>query len=398
MIRISIPYLITVAAAALLLIIGHSVMTPGMIKFQNAPNEVAKAKVERVIEKAETNYDFLDDFDEENESVPLTPGSKIIFEAKVLDGTRKGQIIRAEQTFSPLLIDRSKEIEKGNKIILFNNEMGWFFGGYLRTNKLLGLGILFVFCVLLFGGKKGFNTIISLGFTCSAIFAVFIPSILSGKNIYLMSILVCVYTMIMVPLIVIGYNKKALASILGCVGGVITAGIIALVMDKLLFLTGIIDEHSRYLVNLPGDIQFNLRAIIFAGIIIGAMGAVMDVSISIASSLWEIKEKAENIKFKELLKSGITIGRDIMGTMADTLILAYIGCSLTVVILLSIYSSSLFGLFNSEMIAVEILQALAGSFGILFAMPLTALFSSFIYLGKPREDSGSFSQDQNRHQ
>ena len=398
MIRISIPYLITVAAAALLLIIGHSVMTPGMIKFQNAPNEVAKAKVERVIEKAETNYDFLDDFDEENESVPLTPGSKIIFEAKVLDGTRKGQIIRAEQTFSPLLIDRSKEIEKGNKIILFNNEMGWFFGGYLRTNKLLGLGILFVFCVLLFGGKKGFNTIISLGFTCSAIFAVFIPSILSGKNIYLMSILVCVYTMIMVPLIVIGYNKKALASILGCVGGVITAGIIALVMDKLLFLKGIIDEHSRYLVNLPGDIQFNLRAIIFAGIIIGAMGAVMDVSISIASSLWEIKEKAENIKFKELLKSGITIGRDIMGTMADTLILAYIGCSLTVVILLSIYSSSLFGLFNSEMIAVEILQALAGSFGILFAMPLTALFSSFIYLGKPREDSGSFSQDQNRHQ
>jgi len=395
MIRISIPYLITIAAAVLLLVVGHSIMTPGMIKFQNAVNEVVKAKVERVIEKVETNYDFLDDFDEEYETVPLTPGTKIIFEAKALDGARKGQTITAEQTFSPLLIDRSKEIEIGNKVVLFNNEMGWYFGGYLRTNKLLGLGIIFIFCVLLFGGKKGFNTIVSLSFTCSAIFAVFIPSILSGKNIYIMSILVCVYTMAMVPLIVIGYNKKALASILGCVGGVVVAGFIALVMDKLLFFTGIIDEHSRYLVNLPGDIQINLRAIIFAGIIIGAMGAVMDVSISIASSLWEIKEKAEKIKFKELLKSGITIGRDIMGTMADTLILAYIGCSLTVVILLSIYSSSLFGLFNSEMIAVEILQALAGSFGILFAMPLTALFCAFIYLGKPREDSGSVSQDQN---
>ncbi|MCL2210435.1 MAG: YibE/F family protein [Treponema sp.] len=395
MIRISIPYLITIAAAVALLIIGHNTMTPGMINFQNTPNEVAKAKVERVIEKIEANYDFLDDFDEEYETVPMTGGRKIIFEAKVLDGMRKGQTITAEQTFSPLLIDRSKEIEKGNKVILFHNEIGWFFGGYLRTNKLLGLGIIFIFCVLLFGGKKGFNTIVSLTFTCSAIFAVFIPAILSGKNIYIMSILVCVFTIIMVPLIVIGYNKKSLASILGCVAGVMVAGIIALVMDKLLFFTGITDEHSRYLVNLPGDIQLDLKAIIFAGIIIGAMGAVMDVSISISSSLWEIKEKAENIKFKELLKSGITIGRDIMGTMADTLILAYIGCSLTVVILLSIYSGSLFGLFNSEMIAVEILQALAGSFGILFAMPLTALFSAFIYLGKPRGDSGSVSQDQN---
>jgi len=396
MIRISIPYIITIAAAVALLIIGNGIMTPGMIKFQNNPNEVVKAKVEKVFEKVETNYDFLDDFDDEIETVPLSPGIKIMFEAKVLNGARKGQTITAEQTFSPILIDRSKEIEKGNKVILFNNEMGWFFGGYLRTNRLLGLGIIFIFCVLLFGGKKGFNTIVSLSFTCSAIFAVFIPSILSGKNIYLMSILICVYTMVMVPLIVIGYNKKSLASILGCVGGVMVAGIIALVMDKLLFFTGIIDEHSRYLVNLPGEIQINLRAVIFAGIIIGAMGAVMDVSISIASSLWEIKEKAKNINFRELLKSGITIGRDIMGTMADTLILAYIGCSLTIVILLSIYSSSLFGLFNSEMIASEILQALAGSFGILFAMPLTALFSSIIYLRKPNEDSGSISQDQNQ--
>jgi uncharacterized membrane protein len=186
--------------------------------------------------------------------------------------------------------------------------------------------------------------------------------------------------MITTPLIVMGYNKKSLAAILGCTGGVMIAGIIAIIMDKSLFLTGMVDEHSRYLVNLPGDLKLNLNAIIFAGIIIGAMGAVMDVSVSIASSLWEIKERARNITFKALFRSGINIGRDIMGTMADTLILAYIGSSLTVVILLSVFSGSLLDLFNSEMIAVEILQAIAGSFGILFAMPLTALFCSLIYL------------------
>jgi uncharacterized membrane protein len=152
-------------------------------------------------------------------------------------------------------------------------------------------------------------------------------------------------------------------------------------MSKVLFLTGIVDDNSWYLVNLPVDPPINLKAIIFAGIVIGAMGAVEDVATSIASSLWEIKEKVGNIKFETLFRSGLTIGRDIMGSMANTLIRAYIGSSLSVVLVLSIYSnSSLLRLLNMEMIVVEILQALIGSLGILFAMPLTAFFCSVFYL------------------
>jgi uncharacterized membrane protein len=106
----------------------------------------------------------------------------------------------------------------------------------------------------------------------------------------------------------------------------------------------------------------------------------MDVAMSISSSLWEIKEKAGRINFETLFRSGLTIGRDIMGTMANTLILAYIGSSLSVVLILSVYSNSLMNLFNMEMIVVEILQALAGSLGILFAMPLTAVICSAVFL------------------
>jgi uncharacterized membrane protein len=157
-------------------------------------------------------------------------------------------------------------------------------------------------------------------------------------------------------------------------------GIITVIMDKVLFLTGIVDENSRYLANLPLETSIDLRAIVFSGIIIGAMGAIMDVSMSISSSLWELKEKAGNITFEALFRSGLTIGRDIMGSMANTLILAYIGTSLSVVLILSVYSDSLVTLFNMEMITLEILQALAGSFGILLAMPLTAFFCATIYL------------------
>jgi uncharacterized membrane protein len=165
-------------------------------------------------------------------------------------------------------------------------------------------------------------------------------------------------------------------------------------MDRLLHLTGVVDENSRYLTNLPLDNPINLKAIIFAGIIIGAMGAVEDVATSIASSLWEIKEKAGKIKFDSLFRSGITIGRDIMGSMSNTLILAYIGSSLSVVLILSVFSGSLLALLNMEMIVVEILQALIGSLGILFSMPLTALVCSIIYLRDKKVEENQLTADQ----
>jgi uncharacterized membrane protein len=398
MIRISIPYLLTIIISVLLLVIGHNIAVAGMVNFnelmrRDISHETASARVQKIVERIERTepvfdfmgedfeYDYFNDDDYDFAGFfEMMPGDRIIFEAKVTRGPRRGEIITAEQSFSPLLLDRSKEVAKGDYVLLFNNNLGWYFNGYMRVNRLIALGVLFAILLLVFGGKKGFNTILSIGLTCAAIFAVFIPAVLSGKNIYVMSFLICAYIIITTPLIVMGYNKKSLAAVAGCAGGVIIAGITAFIMDKALYLTGIVDEHSRFLINLPGDIQLNLRAVIFAGIIIGAMGAIMDVSISLSSALWEIKEKAKTIKFRELLKSGINIGRDIMGTMADTLILAYIGSSLTIVLLLSVSSRSLFELFNFEMIAVEILQALAGSLGILFAMPLTALFCSLIYL------------------
>jgi len=391
--KIKITYLATVIASVLFLLIGHKIATDGLQIFQDTSHEIVRAKVQGVVERVQPPQDFFDDNDDYDEEDGLYDdfflmmmGERIIFEAKITNGKRKGEIVNVTQSLSGFSKqDKIKEVDRGNSVVIINVENEWYFNGYLRTNRLLGLGILFVLCVLLFGGRKGFNTILSLGMTCAAIFAVFLPAILSGKNIYAMSLIVCVYVIAMTLLIVIGFNKKSLASVIGCASGVFVTAIITLVMDKLLFLTGIVDEHSRYLTNLPIGASLNLRAIIFAGIIIGAMGAIMDVAISISSALWEIKEKAGNIKFETLFRSGLNIGRDIMGSMANTLILAYIGSTLSVVILISVYSNSLLGLFNSEMIVVEILQALAGSLGILFAMPLTAFFCSVIYLKEKKE-------------
>jgi len=314
----------------------------------------------------------------------MIQGERLVFEAEITRGARRGEIITATQSFGGFIEEGLREVRPGDSILLINFGEEWFFNGFFRTNRLLVLGLLFALCVLFFGRKKGFNTILSLGFTCAAVFAVFIPSILSGMNIYIMAVLVCVYTTVVTLLLVVGFNRKSFAAAVGCLSGIAATGIITLIMDRVLFLTGVVDEHSRFLMFLPIDGTINLRAIVFAGIIIGAMGAIMDVAMSISSSLWEIKEKARHIKFESLLKSGMNIGRDIFGTMANTLILAYIGTSLSVILILLVYTDSLLSLMNMEMIIVEILQALAGSFGILLTMPLTSFFCASFFLKDKR--------------
>ena len=380
-------YLLTVIVSVLLVFIGHRIAVQGLHIPRDFAHEIVRARVEGVVERTLPEI-YLDAFEEEGDSDNLLAmlGERLVFHAEIRDGVHKGRIVTAEQSLGNFLGvgDPLKEVTAGDRILLIHTGNRWFFLEHVRTNKLAGLAIIFALCILVLGGKKGFNTILSLSLTCAAVFAVFIPSILSGMNIYIMAALVCAYTTIMTLSIVIGFNKKSLAAAVGCLGGILVTGIITVIMNRILFLTGIVDEHSRFLATLQIGPAINLRAIIFAGIIIGAMGAIMDVAMSISSSLWEVKEEARNLRFETLFRSGLNIGRDIMGSMANTLILAYIGTSLSVVLVLGIYSSSLTELFNREMIVVEVLKALAGSFGILFAMPLTAFACATIYLRKEK--------------
>ena len=136
----------------------------------------------------------------------------------------------------------------------------------------------------------------------------------------------------------------------------------------------------------------DLKAIIFAAITLGALGAIMDVAMSIASSLYELRTEAKNPGFKMLMHSGMEIGKDMMGTMSNTLVLAYIGSSLATVLLLIAYNNSLIELLNKEMIVVEILQTLVGSLAILFTIPLTSFVASVLYM-RPSKANADISED-----
>jgi uncharacterized membrane protein len=163
---------------------------------------------------------------------------------------------------------------------------------------------------------------------------------------------------------------------------VVVIGLLTFVMERTLELSGVISEDSLDLLFLPARNPIDLRAIVFAGIIIGAVGAIMDIAMSIASSLWEMRVRAPGIGFKELLSSGINIGRDMMGTMVNTLVMAYIGSSLSIVLLLFVYTNSLTDLLNRESVIAELLQAIIGSIGILATMPFTAFICAVFYRRK----------------
>lgn len=374
--------IVAVIVSALLIFISYVyIVGDGTIFKGELDGEIIKAKVIRVTDVQTQNISGESEF------------VTVKFKAQALNSDLRGKTLDAVQEIDKSYAFSPRQVEQGDKILIDsyvqNGEQMFYFGDFIRITPLLWLLVIFCVLVIVFSKMQGLKTVVSLGFTCLSVFCVLIPAILNGHNIYLWSILVCVFITVMTLAIISGFNVKALCAGIGCISGVMCAGLITLIMDKFLNMTGLLEEESIYLVQLYPDNPINLKAIIFAMIIVGAVGAVMDVSMSISSSLHELRIKSPDIRPKELMKSGFTIGRDMMGTMANTLVLAYIGSSLTCVLLLVAYNSSIEQVINREVIVAEILQALAGSMGMLLTLPLTSAVCSVVYYLKEEKHNAS---------
>ena len=306
--------------------------------------------------------------------------TEIHFNARITSRERRGDLVRATQHVSDGFLVRVREVEPGHNIILASVGEMYFFGNYQRINFIAILGGVFLFLIIAFGRLKGFNAIVSLGFICAAVFFVFIPAVLNGRNIYILTIIICLYVILSTLLIAIGPNKKALSAIVGCLLGVAAACGLMFLMDFVLHLTGAINYETISLLRPENPID--IGALVFAGVIIGAMGAIMSIAISVSSSLWEIREFEEYISFSNIFILGMNIGKDILGTMINTLVLAYIGGSLSFILFLMMQTTSNIELLNMEIIIVEFLRAIIGGLGMFAAIPLTSVICGFLYAKK----------------
>ena len=245
----------------------------------------------------------------------------------------------------------------------------------VRANYIIVMFILFLLSVVLVGGRKGVKAILGLLYTILLIYFVMIKGIFKGDDAIFNSVITAILVIIG-TFIIIGdrINKKILTAAIGTFGGVLSAGIMALIFNNLAKMTGAGEDAIQLSINMT-SITFNYRDLLFAGIIVSALGACMDVGMSIASSLDEIKIKNPDITWQELLKSGMNIGRDVIGTMTNTLILAYVGGSLTLILLFMASNMNIYEILNKETIAEQIISAIAGSMGVVFTVPIT----SFVY-------------------
>ena len=377
MIKKKIIYVSAIILAILYIFIGNKIVTGTDNKVSALDTEYTKAKVTKILSIEESVAQAGNT--EKDKDILIT------FEAKILSKENKGKIIKSEQRILYPNAENLIQLKVGDNILIvdaYQDSEGnteWKYVDRERITPVIFLGVVFILLLIIFGKSKGLNTILALCFIVLSIFTVFIPSILAGFNVYLMAVITCVFIVLTTSIIVYGINDKSIATVFGCLGGMIISLLLLLFMDSIIHLTGYTSEESMFLILLDLDNPINLKAIVFASIIVGAIGAIMDISIDIASSLKEIANKITKPTFGEIVKSGITIGRDIIATMTNTLVLAYIGSSLSSVVLIVAYDTSLINLFNKEAIIIEILQALIGSLGLLFTIPFTSIICGIMY-------------------
>ena len=263
-----------------------------------------------------------------------------------------------------VFVQISKDLLTGEQTIVVQD--------MVRQNYLLAMLIVFFIIVLVIGRKQGLKAIVALVVTIVAIFTIMLNAIYKGYNAIWVSVGTSVIIIAVTFIIIGGINKKSITAALGTTGGVLCAGIMASIFGVLAKLSGA-QETALYLSMNTQNLTFNFRDLLFAGIVVTALGACMDVGMSIASALDELKQKNKDLGKKELLKSGMNIGRDVIGTMTNTLILAYVGGEISLILLFMTGDMSFTEIINKEMIITDAISAIAASMGVIFTIPITSL-------------------------
>lgn len=297
--------------------------------------------------------------------------------AEILTGKYKGQVVDAT-SFAGFLY--GAECTPNMRIILsiseYNNVIEASVYSYNREPIIYAFVALFLFILWIIGGKKGLKSVVGLVFTFICIMFLFIPMIYKGYSPFYSAVIVVSLITIVSILLIAGVNIKSFSAIVGTIAGVMIAGLSAAVFGHFAQISSYNVSEIESLTFVATNTNLKIGGLLFAGILIASLGAVMDVSMSIASTINEIYEQNPTLSRMKLFKSGINVGRDMMGTMSNTLILAFTGGALNTLILNYAYAMEYNQLINMYSIGIEIMQGVAGSLGVILTVPLVSFISS----------------------
>ncbi len=369
------------SAAVVIAIVVMAAVSPllkeGLPKPDYYNQEFEEAIVQEVVEESVQPDPVIENF--------IT--GRQVLKLEILSGKHQGEIHESVNTIDLAhsvyaqagmrVIVGIREAPEGAKVWVYNHK---------RQDFLWLLAGIFFLLLLVFGRKKGIDAILALAFTTAILIFLLVPLIFRGYPIILTSTICAMLALVVSFFLIGGFEKKTMVAILGTICGILAAGLVSTIFSHLSNISVINLEKGSQIVYVALDYKIKVKGIMYASILIASLGAIMDVAMSISSSMWEIKALNPEIGFKTLFKAGMNIGRDIMGTMANTLILAFMGGSFSLVLLLWGYNMSMRQVSNLPFIAVEVVQGLSGSIGIVLTAPFTALIAGFLYLPKGRTE------------
>ena len=300
---------------------------------------------------------------------------------RIETGQYKGQQLMAGNYVGPLYGIPLKEGDTASVIIntYGNGDVRATVFEYNRIPALIGILIVFFAVTALIGGKTGIRSLVALAVTVLVLFQILIPLLFKGAPTLPAVFGTSAYITVISFLILGGLHRKTVCAMLGTIAGTALALFFGLAAQGFARIDGLRISDVEPLLQLrQSGIPIGLRGLLVGGIIISALGAVMDVAMSISSSLEEVHNANPDLTAQDLFRSGMNIGRDMVGTMTNTLILAFLGSGFTLIIYLFSLGLSCYQLMPSSYLAIEVISGVSSSIGMILAIPLTALISSVL--------------------
>lgn len=305
-----------------------------------------------------------------------------MLKVKVLTGVDEGKTVTFKNDYIQLSVGDIFYVRHQSNHL--DSSDYWSVSDPYRLNILLGLAIVFVLLLFLFGGIQGVRGLASLIGSFFLIFYLLVPGIYGGYNAVLVSIGVASLIIVVGSYITHGFNRTTSSAVLGMIITVIITGLGAYYVVHAAHLSGYGSEESTFLnLNTRGSID--MVGLLFGGIMIGLLGVLYDIAIGQAISIEELFRVGKHLTRTEVYKRGIRIGREHIGALVNTLAIAYVGASLPLILLMQSSTTGILFIINNEVFSTEIVRILVGSIGLILAVPITTFLSSYMLFGKVTE-------------
>jgi uncharacterized membrane protein len=304
---------------------------------------------------------------------------------KLSSGPEKGDTAELEVNIGP----GAPTLSKGDQIVVGRvaptaddpgADSSWYFSDFQRRGSLTLLGVLFALAVVVLARWRGLMALAGLGISLVVLVRFVLPAILEGSNPVAVSVIGAAVIMFVTLYLAHGLNVRTTTAVLGTLGALVLTGVLAWAFVEASHLTGLSSEEAGFLQAAAG--QVNLEGLLLGGIVIGSLGVLDDVTVTQASAVWELYHANPSMGFRALFSAGLRIGRDHIASTVNTLVLAYAGASLPLLVLFTLSNRDLSEVLTGELVAQEIVRTLVGSIGLVAAVPLTTALGALVLCGE----------------